>query len=138
MSPDQTRREFLEQLTHGAMAVAAGVGASGQGAAASAADVGQPARRPSSASLASLRRVFDAPPESAKPMTRWWWFGGAVTPAEITRELTFMRDAGLRGAEIQPVYPVTVDDPSHGVRHHRYYSAEWVDVLRHALSLIHI
>lgn len=21
---------------------------------------------------------------AAKPMTRWWWFGGAVTPQEIS------------------------------------------------------
>src|SRR5207344_1472155 len=53
--------------------------------------------------LGRLKQLFARPPESAKPMTRWWWFGGAVTPEEITRELTFMKDAGLRGAEIQPV-----------------------------------
>ena len=66
-------------------------------------------------------------------MTRWWWFGGAVTPAEITRELTFMKEAGLRGAEIQPVYPVAVDDPARGIRNLRYYSDAWFAVLRHAV-----
>jgi hypothetical protein len=85
-----------------------------------------------SPSLDVLRQVFAKPPESAKPMTRWWWFA-AVTPEEITRELTLMRDAGLRGAEIQPVYPVTVDDPARAIRNLRYYSPEWMDVLRHAV-----
>jgi hypothetical protein len=66
-------------------------------------------------------------------MTRWWWFGGAVTPEEITRELGFMKQAGLRGAEIQPVYPVAVDDPARGIRHLRYFSDEWFAVLRHAV-----
>jgi hypothetical protein len=87
----------------------------------------------SSTALAALRRMLEHPPHAAKPMTRWWWFGGAITRDEITRELTFMRDAGLRGAEIQPVYPVEVDDPVRGIRHLRYFSPEWFDVLRHAV-----
>jgi hypothetical protein len=134
MRHDQTRREFLGQLTQGVMSAAAGAAISGQGGASAASPVAPGQARPAQADTAldALRRVFDSPPDSAKPMTRWWWFGGAVTPGEITRELTFMRDAGLRGAEIQPVYPVTVDNPSRGVRHHRYYSAEWFDLLRHA------
>jgi len=66
-------------------------------------------------------------------MTRWWWFGGAVTPEEITRELTFMKQAGLRGAEIQPVYPVALDDPSLGIRNLNYFSEEFLAVLRHAV-----
>ena len=83
--------------------------------------------------IRALRRALTDPPPAAGPMTRWWWFGGAVTPEEITRELTFMKEAGLRGAEIQPVYPVAVDDPERGIRHLRYYSDEWFAVLRHAV-----
>ena len=66
-------------------------------------------------------------------MTRWWWFGGAVTPEEITRELTFMKQAGLRGAEIQPVYPIAMDDPARGIRNLNYFSEEFLAVLRHAV-----
>jgi hypothetical protein len=66
-------------------------------------------------------------------MTRWWWFGGAVTPEEVTRELTFMKQAGLRGAEIQPVYPVAMDDPASGIRNLNYFSDEFLAVLRHAV-----
>ena len=128
MANDQSRREFLGQVTHTAVAVAAGLAAARRAEAGPAGG----ARGAADAPVEALSRVFTAPPDAAKPMTRWWWFGGAVTPAEITRELTFMRDAGLRGAEIQPVYPVTVDDPAHGIRHHRYYSTEWYDLLRHA------
>jgi hypothetical protein len=67
-------------------------------------------------------------------MTRWWWFGGAVTPEEITRELTMMRDAGLRGVELQPVYPVAVDNEKLGIRNTRYFSPEWFRLLRHTLA----
>jgi alpha-L-rhamnosidase len=65
------------------------------------------------------------------PMTRWRWFGGAITPEEITRELTFMRDAGLGGVELQPVYPVSIDDPKLGIRNTPYFSDRWFDLMRH-------
>lgn len=79
----------------------------------------------------ALQAAFSSPPEAAKPMTRWWWFGGAITAEEITRELTLMRAAGLRGVEVQPVYPLEVDNPQRGVRNVRYFSQEWFDRLRH-------
>jgi hypothetical protein len=80
-----------------------------------------------------LDQLFREPPLAARPMTRWWWFGGAVTPAEITRELTFMQEAGLGGAEIQPLYPLAVDDAARGIRNIRYFSEEWYEVLRHTI-----
>jgi hypothetical protein len=64
-------------------------------------------------------------------MTRWWWFGAAITPEEITRELKLMSESGLRGVELQPVYPLEVDDPKRGIRNVRYFSSEWFDLLRH-------
>jgi len=67
-------------------------------------------------------------------MTRWWWFGGAATPEEITRELTLMSESGLRGVELQPVYPLEVDDPKRGIRNIRYFSTEWYDLLRHTVK----
>jgi hypothetical protein len=84
--------------------------------------------------LSALEAFLVTPPDDAKPMTRWWWFGGAVTREEITRELAFMREAGLKGAEIQPVYPLEVDDPSRNIRHLRYFSPEWFQMLRHAAA----
>ncbi len=89
---------------------------------------------PASKQLATLKDAFLHPPFNARPMTRWWWFGGAATPQEITRELTLMRDAGLRGVELQPVYPVAVDDPQRGIRNTRYFSPEWFDLLRHTVK----
>ena len=39
-------------------------------------------------------------------MMRWWWFGPSVTKAELERELKTMRDGGIGGVEVQPVYPL--------------------------------
>ena len=80
-----------------------------------------------------LKAVFLEPPQSARPLTRWWWFGGAITPEEITRELTLMREAGIGGVELQPVYPLEVDDPHRGIRNTRYFSEEFNELLRHTV-----
>lgn len=89
---------------------------------------------PPESPLDALKGIFLTPPPNARPLTRWWWFGGAVTPEEITRELTLMRDAGLGGVELNPVYPVEVDDPQRGIRNTRYFSPEWFDLLRHTVK----
>jgi hypothetical protein len=56
--------------------------------------------------VTELSEQFRTPPRDAAPMMRWWWFGPAQTPERIRRELTAMRDAGLRGAEVSYVYPM--------------------------------
>jgi len=45
-----------------------------------------------------------------------------------------MRDAGLRGVELQPVYPVAVDDTGRGIHNTRYFSPEWFALLRHTVN----
>ena len=88
-------------------------------------------RYAAAADVKSLQAAFLNPPADARPKTRWWWFGGAITPDEITRELTFMRDAGIGGVELQPVYPVAADDPKYGIRNTPYFSDAWFDLVRH-------
>ncbi len=61
--------------------------------------------------MQDLRRAFANPPDDAKIMMRWWWFGGAVEKPELERELRAMKAAGIGGVEIQPVYPLELDDP---------------------------
>jgi len=84
--------------------------------------------------LVTLKNTFLQPAFETRPMTRWWWFGGAVTPEEITRELTFMRDAGLRGVELEAMYPLETDNPQLGIRNIPYFSPEWFDLLRHTVK----
>ncbi|MGW5363378.1 glycosyl hydrolase [Actinopolymorpha pittospori] len=60
-----------------------------------------------------LRSGFADPPADCRPLMRWWWFGPDVDRAELTRELDAMRRAGLGGAEVSVVYPLSVPSDSY-------------------------
>ena len=53
--------------------------------------------------------AFRTPPDAAKPMVRWWWFGPAVEKPEILRELQQMKADGIGGAELAFVYPEALE-----------------------------
>lgn len=61
---------------------------------------------------------------------RWWWFGPAVTKPELEREMRVMKEGGIGGFEVQPVYPLTLDDPEKGIRNFPFLSDEYIDALR--------
>ena len=82
--------------------------------------------------LDDLKRSFLAPPPDSRIMMRWWWFGPAVTEPQLERELRLMKEGGIGGVEVQPVYPVALDDPAHGLRNLRYLSDEFISALRFA------
>lgn len=82
--------------------------------------------------VGELRKGFVTPPADARIMMRWWWFGPAVTKSEIERELRVMRDGGIGGVEVQPVYPLLPDDPKTGFKNLPYLSDEFLDVLKFA------
>lgn len=65
---------------------------------------------------------------------RWWWFGPAVTKPELARELRAMKDAGIGGVELQPVYPLALDDPTTGFHNQPYLSNEFLDNVRFAAA----
>lgn len=83
-------------------------------------------------SLTELHRQFQNPPADARPMMRWWWFGPAVTKPELQKELETMRAAGIGGVEIQPVYPLMLDDESKGIKNLQYMSPEFLDAVTFA------
>src|SRR6516164_6275216 len=60
-------------------------------------------------SIAEVHRSFQRPPDDARIMMRWWWFGPAVTKAELEREMRLMKEGGIGGFEVQPVYPLTLE-----------------------------
>jgi hypothetical protein len=61
------------------------------------------------ATLADLRQSFERPPDDARIMVRWWWFGPAVVKPELEREMRTMKAGGIGGFEVQPTYPLEVD-----------------------------
>jgi hypothetical protein len=76
------------------------------------------------ANLAELRRGFEQPPDDARMMVRWWWFGPAVTRAELEREMRMMKAGGIGGFEVQATYPLQLEGNM------KYMSPEFLDALK--------
>jgi hypothetical protein len=87
---------------------------------------------PATSPLDEVRRGFENPPDNSRIMMRWWWFGPAVNKPELEREIKAMKAAGIGGFEVAPVYPMTLDDPEHGILNLPYLSPEFLDALHFA------
>ena len=88
-----------------------------------------------SAQTSSLNQLgvgFAHPPDAAKPMVRWWWFGTAVERPEILRELQQMKADGIGGAELAFVYPEVLDDPAKGLVNLPFVSPPMLDAVSYA------
>ncbi|MDG2527211.1 glycosyl hydrolase [Caulobacter endophyticus] len=96
---------------------------------ASAVMIGALAALPASAGQDPLWSGFVTPPADARPMMRWWWFGPAVSEAELDRELAAMKAGGIGGVEVQPVYPLAPDGAAANTP---YLSDSFQAALRHA------
>ena len=82
------------------------------------------------ASVADLQRGFQRPPDDARMMVRWWWYGPAVTKPELEREMRVMKQGGIGGFEVQPTYALELDNEAKGIKNLPYMSAEFLDALR--------
>jgi alpha-L-rhamnosidase len=85
-----------------------------------------------SQTLTELTSSFVHPPDAAKPMVRWWWFGLAVEKPEILRELQQMKADGIGGVELAFVYPQVVDNPAKGLVNQRFLSPAMLDDVSYA------
>ena len=85
-------------------------------------------------SIEEVRRLFVSPPDDSRIMMRWWWFGSAVTKPELEREMLAMKAGGIGGFEVQPVYPVTLDDEARGIRNLPFLSEGFFEALRFTAS----
>ena len=81
------------------------------------------------ANVADLRRGFERPPDDARMMVRWWWFGPSVTKAELEREMRFMKQGGIGGFEVQPTYALELDDAAKGIKNLPFMSPEFLSML---------
>ena len=82
--------------------------------------------------IVEFQQSFQNPPDDSRIMMRWWWFGPAVSSTEIDRELRLMKESGIGGVEVQPVYPLMLDDPSKGIKNLSYLSNDFIEALRFA------
>src|ERR1039458_2694316 len=89
------------------------------------------------ATVADLRRAFDRPPDDARMMVRWWWYGPSVTKPELEREMISMKEGGIGGFEVQPTYPLALDGFQPGFHNFPYLSAEFLDDLRFTAEKAH-
>src|SRR6266567_970191 len=87
-------------------------------------------RVPAGPNLDELRRLFKEPPDETRIMMRWWWFGPAVSKSELEREMRVMKEGGIGGFEVQPVYPLALDDPAGGIRNLSFLSDDFIEALR--------
>jgi hypothetical protein len=77
---------------------------------------------------ATAQPVPTVAPET-RPWTRWWWMGSAVDEAGITAELEALKDAGIGGVEITPIYGAAGRE----ARFVPYLSDRWTGLLEHTL-----
>ncbi len=83
------------------------------------------------ADVDQLQKSFNAPPDDCKIMTRYWWFGPAVTKTSIDRDLTAMKQGGFGGFEVNPVYPMAIDGQYPGLKNLKFLSPEYFDMLNY-------
>ena len=86
--------------------------------------------RPAAAQIDVLQRSFLDPPDDARIMMRWWWFGPAVDHAQLEREMRLMKEGGIGGFEVQPVYPLSLDDSEKKIKTFPFLSPEFLNALR--------
>ncbi|HMX30579.1 MAG TPA: glycosyl hydrolase, partial [Blastocatellia bacterium] len=80
-------------------------------------------------SIETLQGGFEQPPDDSKIMMRWWWYGPSVVKSQLERELRTMKAGGIGGIEVQPVYPLSPDDPTTGIKNLQFLSDEFLDAL---------
>jgi hypothetical protein len=85
--------------------------------------------------LAGCEKPVDHPAwptvdRQAKPWTRWWWHGSAVTRAGITAELEAYQRAGIGGLEITPIYGVYGEEATFI----DFLSPQWMEMLLFTLG----
>jgi hypothetical protein len=80
--------------------------------------------------IAKIRGLFLNPPDDCRVMMRWWWFGPSVTKGELEREMRLMKEGGIGGFEIQPVYPLALDEAEAGIKNLPYLSDSFLEMLR--------
>src|SRR5215471_4141098 len=78
-----------------------------------------------------LEQGFRQPPDSAKPRTWWHWTNSNVTKEGITKDLEWMKRAGIGGFQLADVAAGSGQVVEKKIV---YGTPEWLDAVRHAAS----
>ncbi len=94
-----------------------------------------PARAPELVSGFSWDAIL-TPPKSARPWTRWWWPGGDVDIATLTRQLEELDAAGFGGGEVQPFISgmMNIEDQATWERVYAFDKPAYYQTLDHLMS----
>ncbi len=79
----------------------------------------------------ALEQGFKNPPEAAKPRTWWHWTNGNITKEGITKDLEWMKRAGIGGMQLADVASGSGQTVEKKIL---FGSPEWLDAVRHAAS----
>jgi alpha-L-rhamnosidase len=89
-----------------------------------------PFRSATAASVEELQEGFANPPDDSRIMMRWWWFGPTVEKAQLEREMRLMKEGGIGGFEVQPVYPLVLEEAGGDRKILPFLSDDFIDALR--------
>ena len=78
-----------------------------------------------------LEQGFKTPPDSAKPRTWWHWTAGNVTKEGITKDLEWMKRAGIGGFQLADVAAGAGQVVEKKLA---FGSPEWLDAVRHSAA----
>jgi len=81
-----------------------------------------------------LEKLFASPPSEYAPSCNLWFFGGAYTPDDIHRTLGEMKEQGLGGFRIFPIYPLAEDDAARNIHNARYLSPEFLQQVQETIQ----
>lgn len=79
----------------------------------------------------SLRHGFQQPPSSAKPVVWWHWINSNVTKEGITKDLEWMKRAGIGGFQ---AFDVSIGEGQEIAKKVAYGSPEWLELIRHTAA----
>jgi len=79
----------------------------------------------------ALELGFKNPPDSAKPRTWWHWTGSNITKEGITKDLEWMKRAGIAGFQLADVSMGSGQAVDTKIA---FGTPEWLDAVRHAAS----
>lgn len=80
--------------------------------------------------MTAMAQSWPTPSQEAKPGSRWWWLGSAVTEQDIKWNMQEYAKAGIGALEITPIYGVKGNEANAL----QYLSAPWMNALRYVQS----